>query len=232
MISAQNAGRRGDHDRWIARGINLTLREADRIAVVGPTGSGKTVLLRALATLDSLDEGEILWQERPVANADVPQFRAAAVYLRQRPAVFDGTVETICGAPFGSASTGTSGFDRDQVVAQLATVSRSADFLGQDVRDLSGGETQLVALMRALQLAPTVLLLDEPTASLDDATTSQAESLIAQWFAESATSRAYIWVTHGRAQAERVATTQWQMQDGRLTTDATGELLLNDADNA
>ncbi|MCA9101542.1 MAG: Flp pilus assembly complex ATPase component TadA, partial [Planctomycetales bacterium] len=126
LISAQNAGRRGDHDRWIARGINLTLREADRIAVVGPTGSGKTVLLRALATLDSLDEGEILWQERPVANADVPQFRAAAVYLRQRPAVFDGTVEDNLRRPFRLRIHRDKRFDRDQVVAQLATVSRSA----------------------------------------------------------------------------------------------------------
>jgi putative ABC transport system ATP-binding protein len=218
LITTRDLGRQSDDDGWLVRDVNLTLRGGDRVAVVGPTGSGKSVLLRALGCLDAIDQGDLRWQGRPIADTDVPRYRASTVYLHQRSAMFDGSVADNLRLPFSLHVHQDKKFDRDWAVAQLARLDRSAAFLDKNSRDLSGGEAQIVALLRVLGLAPTVLLLDEPTAALDALTTGHLETLVTDWFAEGNDARAFIWVTHEEAQARRVATATWQMRDGKLDT--------------
>jgi putative ABC transport system ATP-binding protein len=146
LITARDLGRRRDDDGWLMRDVELTLGGGDRVAVVGPTGSGKSVLLRALGCLDVIDQGDLCWQGRAIADAEVPHYRAQAIYLHQRAAMFDGTVADNLRLPFSLRVHQDKQFDRDWAVAQLALLQRLATFLEKDVRDLSGGEAQIVAL--------------------------------------------------------------------------------------
>jgi putative ABC transport system ATP-binding protein len=95
---------------------------------------------------------------------------------------------------------------------------RAPDFLDKLASDLSGGEAQIAALVRVLQLAPDVLLLDEPTASLDPASARSIEALVSAWFDADA-ERACIWVSHDLEQARRVATRHLTMNAGVLGGD-------------
>ena len=82
--------------------------------------------------------------------------------------------------------------------------------------NLSGGEAQLVVLLRTLQLDPDVLLVDEPTAALDSDSSKVVESLIDHWWSEAPDKRALIWVSHDFDQARRVATRIVSMNQGQL----------------
>jgi len=82
---------------------------------------------------------------------------------------------------------------------------------------LSGGEAQIVALLRAIQLRPTLLLLDEPTAALDDESSRMIERLVSGWFEESPAARALVWVSHNKEQVARVASRVMSMSAGRLS---------------
>src|SRR5437762_1553628 len=94
LLKACGLGRRkpGSED-WLLRGVCIEVRPGDRLALTGPSGSGKTVLLRALAYLDPHDEGSIEWKGRPLRADAIPTFRREVVYLHQRTALLDGTVE-------------------------------------------------------------------------------------------------------------------------------------------
>jgi putative ABC transport system ATP-binding protein len=185
--------------------VCLELRPGDRLAVVGPTGSGKTLLLRALALLDPLDEGVIEWRGGRIPACDVPAYRREVIYLHQRPPLFEGSVESNMLRPFSLRANQGRTFDRERVLSLLDLFGRPSSFLEQPSRDLSGGEGQLVALVRALQLDPAVLLLDEPTASLDECTARTVEGVIGRWLDEAPAQRAFVWVTHHRDRAGRVA---------------------------
>lgn len=89
-------------------------------------------------------------------------------------------------------------------------------FLEKSARDLSGGEGQIVSLLRAIQLGPSILLLDEPTASLDAASVAAVESLVTRWQAEAPGGRATVWVSHDAEQARRVGQRQLRMNAGEL----------------
>ena len=102
------------------------------------------------------------------------------------------------------------------MIKWLALLDRNASFLDQPQRELSGGETQLVGFLRAIQLDPSILLLDEPTASLDHQTAIAVERLIDHWMAAGTGSRAFLWVTHDLGQAERVSNRTLQMKQGEL----------------
>lgn len=188
--------------RWLWRGLELALRAGERLALAGPSGSGKTLLLRALAGLDALDEGTVTLQGIRVERWSMPSYRTRVAYLPQRPAMVEGSVEVNLRLPFTLRAHAARAWDRRAACVALERLGRAERFLAQDALELSGGEQQLVALVRRLQLEPTVLLLDEPSASLDDDATTALEALVDAWHAE-APERASVWSSHRGEQLER-----------------------------
>lgn len=219
VIEVRGIGRRDPKGGgWLIRDVSLAVNRGERLAVLGTTGAGKTVLLRSLALLDPLDSGSIRWRGRDVRGEDVPAYRTRVIYLHQRPALLDGSVEDNLRHPFTLRAHRDKRFDRGRVLGLLGSLGRGAAFLEKSNRDLSGGEAQVVALLRAVQLDPAVLLLDEPTASLDAATARAVERLIDQWFAAGPEpgGRALVWVSHDLDQARRVGGRELHMRAGRL----------------
>lgn len=217
LVEADGIARRDPlRGQMLLHPTRFALHAGDRVAVTGPSGSGKSVLLRALALLDPLDAGRMLWQGAPVARAAVPRYRRNVAYLRQRPALLDGTVEDNLRYPYSLNSYGDVRFDRGRAASLALQAGRGSGFLDQRASDLSGGEAQIAALIRVLQLAPPVLLLDEPTASLDAASSQAIEALIDAWFAAAPHARACIWVSHDPAQAERMSRRHLTMRAGVL----------------
>ena len=204
LLSAFKVGRNLE-ECWVWRDISFDLFAGDRLAVVGPSGTGKSLLLRALAGLDPIQSGQVTFQGQPLPALNMPQYRSQVIYLHQQTALLEGTVESNLQHVYQLAIHRQKNYDRSKVLAFLACLGRSARFLERSVEQLSGGERQIVACLRSLQLSPTILLLDEPTASLDNDATEQLETLIDQW---QDGSKACIWTSHDPAQLERVTTRQ------------------------
>ena len=184
--------------------------------ISGASGSGKSLLLRALAFLDPYEQGELLWRGTPVRNLDSPDFRSRVIYSPQQPALLEGTVEDNLRLPFELNQHSARLYSRDRVVHWLESLHRDANFLNKESRDLSGGETQLTTLLRVLQLDPEVLLLDEPTSGLDSSATAAVEHLLLRWVAEQSATRALMWVTHDNSSARRVGSAFRTIHQGRF----------------
>ena len=174
--------------------------------------------------LDPLDAGEIRWLGTAIRGNEIPRFRSRAIYLHQRPALLEGSVEENLRQPFALRVHHGKEFDRARILSLLESLGRGNSFLSKQQRDLSGGESQLTALLRAMQLDPNVLLLDEPTAALDAEATESVETLVGIWLNEQSSERATVWVTHDHQQAQRVSTTVLQIRDGRLSGSGNGQI--------
>jgi putative ABC transport system ATP-binding protein len=194
---------------------DFALYSGQRAAITGPSGSGKSVFLRTLALLDACDAGHVTWLGERIARSRIPAYRRRVAYIAQRPAMLDGTVEDNLRYPFTLKTYRDAHFDPDTAMRLAQAAGRGADFLDKLAGDLSGGEAQIAALVRVLQLAPDVLLLDEPTASLDPASARSIEALVGAW-SDAGPQRACIWVSHDPEQARRVATRHLTMNAGVL----------------
>lgn len=205
--------------RLLLDGIDLRLGAGDRIALGGPSGSGKTQLLRALALLDPIDAGEVLWRGAPVADGDVPTYRGRVVYHQQIPALAEGTVGETLRRPFALVTHAGRRFDAARALALFDRLGQDGSLYEAAIGDLSGGERQIVALVRVLLLEPTILLLDEPTASLDAASEERVVAMIADWVEHQGERRAYIWVTHDERLSRLVSDRGLHLAAGRLRTE-------------
>ena len=214
-LQAHNLGVAFD-GTYIFRDVSVTIEAGQRIALVGPSGSGKSLLLKSLALLHGVNEGHVEWQGDRVAGKRVPDFRSEVMYIPQRAPEVDGTVEEFLKVPFSFAANASKSFDRDVAMTILKMLRREDDFLEKPQRDLSGGERQIAALVRGLLLEPKFLLLDEPTSAMDGETAQSAERLVADW-CQSNSQRAHVWVTHDLQQSRRVSTQQIEME--KLGTD-------------
>jgi putative ABC transport system ATP-binding protein len=207
--------RRKAGDLWLMRDVSLVLREGERLAVTGESGAGKTVLLRSLVMLDPLDGGQVRWRGEPVAAHDVPAFRAQCIYLQPKAVFPPGSVRDVLQSPYKLKMHCHRSFDEDRAVQRLRILGRDGAFLNKPTGELSGGESQLVALLRALELDPMVLLLDEPTSAMDGRTVASAEELIAAWLQEDGR-RALAIVGHDAAQIARMSDRKILLEAGRM----------------
>ncbi|KDB07344.1 ABC transporter related protein [Burkholderia sp. lig30] len=217
LIEAQGITRRdAKSGKILLAPTDFSLPAGARIAITGPSGSGKSVFLRALALLDPLDGGSVLWHGQPIPRSAIPRYRRSVAYLRQRPAPAEGTVESLLRYPYTLAVYRDVRFDRARAAQLAARAGRGDDFLDKRASELSGGEAQIAALLRVLQLEPDVLLLDEPTSALDPDSTRAIESLVGAWFDAAPAARAYMWISHDPAQAARIGASRITMQAGVL----------------
>jgi len=183
--------------------LAFDLAEGECLAVRGPSGAGKSLLLRALADLDPND-GELSLEGEPREAMPAPRWRRLVTYLPAEPGWWAETV----GAHFADWAAA------EPLVEALGLPAASRDW---PVSRLSTGERQRLALVRALVQRPRVLLLDEPTAGLDETARDAVETLIAARLAEGA---AALWVTHDAGQARRLARRCLKVEGGRVTEDA------------
>ena len=222
FVLADNIARRdAQRGQTLLQPTTFALRAGERVAITGSSGSGKSVFLRALALLDPLDAGRILWHGAPVERTAIPRYRRNVAYIRQRPALIDGSVEDNLRYPFELRAYRDVRFDRARAAGLAVQAGRGEDFLGKRASELSGGEAQIAALIRVLQLAPEVLLLDEPTASLDPASSRAIEALVEAWFDAAPGAHASMWVSHDLEQAARMSERHLTMHAGVLTEAST-----------
>jgi putative ABC transport system ATP-binding protein len=217
LLEVDCVGRRHSNGSdWLLDGVSLRIDHGARVVVAGPTGGGKTLLLRPMSHLDPLDRGEIRYRGGRVCNDAIPRYRADVIYLHQRASLIEDTVEAALRRPFALWVHRQRRFDRDQVDRLLDDLGREPGFLSKKVSELSGGEIQITALVRAMQLDPTILLLDEPTAALDGSTAIALETVVDRWLTENP-ERAIVWVSHNEAQAQRVGRVLLYLEAGRLS---------------
>lgn len=187
-------------------GVSATIGDG-ATALLGPSGSGKSSLLRLLNRLSDPDSGTIRFEGEDVRALDVLELRRRAVLVPQLPAPLPGTVAD-------NVRYGPSLCDRDADVQRcLARAGLNTAYADRDAAELSVGEQQRVMLARALALDPEVLLLDEPTSALDEAARDGVERTLAELARAGV---AMVLVTHDRGQAERIASEVIELREGRV----------------
>lgn len=190
--------------RKVLDGLDLELSGEGISVVLGPNGTGKTLLLRLLAGLLPADGGRIAW-----AGASQPDGRLAMVF--QQPMLLRMSVFT--NIEFALRPQDMTSAERrartNEVLSRVGLTHRAADC----ARLLSGGERQRLALARAWAMRPRLLLLDEPTASLDPTATEAVERIIREIRTEGAK---VLMTTHNLGQATRLADDIIFLADGRV----------------
>ncbi|MBC8243215.1 MAG: ABC transporter ATP-binding protein [Verrucomicrobia bacterium] len=206
----------------VLRGISLTVRRGDSVAVVGPSGSGKSTLLNILGSLDSPTRGSIQLDGQELA--DLPEQELASVRNKKIGFIFQShhllpqcsVLENVLLPTL--AENGKAPAAAVERARQLLERVGLGHRLTHRPAQLSGGECQRVAVVRALINQPSLILADEPTGALDHSTAQSLADLLVELNRDDHVT--LIVVTHSTELATRMDTTH-QLQDGRFAT-ATG----------
>jgi len=197
--------------------VDLAIAGGRRTVVMGANGAGKSLLLRLMHGLIPASRGEVLWRDRPLDRAG----RRAQAMVFQRPVMLRRSV--LANLRFALEVRGFRGAarqDREQAALRRAGLTELAQ---RPARVLSGGEQQRLALARALACEPEILFLDEPTSSLDPASTHAIEELINEAHAAGVT---IVLVSHDQGQARRLGDDVVFLHAGRVVeTGPVGQVL-------
>ena len=200
--------RRGN---FLLEHINFSLQKNEIFSVIGKTGSGKTLLLEAVAGFYQPDQGKVLYGGIPMC--EIPAFRRHIGYLYQDYSLFPH-MTAFSNIAYGPKIQGVPKAEIQARVKEIAAQFEIGHILDQYPGTLSGGEQQRVALARALIMRPSLLLLDEPFSALDPVTKRNMYGMIQKIREDFCCS--LIFVTHDFAEAERLADRIGVLIDGHL----------------
>jgi len=196
--------------KTILNGISFEVQTGELLGIVGPSGSGKSSLLRLLNRLDEPSKGTVYLDGVDYRHLPPRELRRRTGMVMQRPFLFPGDVAT--NLRFGPAQRGEA-MPEDEIASLLERVGL-AGFAAQEVSVLSGGEQQRVSLARTLANRPEVLLLDEPTSALDEQSKLGIEELVGALVRDHGLT--CVMVTHDRDQARRMCHRVIVLEAGRL----------------
>jgi tungstate transport system ATP-binding protein len=190
----------------------LTVAPGEVITLVGPNGAGKSTLLQVAALLHPPDRGEIWIGGERVSRRTTHQLRRRTAMVFQAPLLFDAGV--LANVAAGLRFRGVKRHDAERAGMASLDHFRVGHLAGRPARSLSGGEAQRVSLARAFAVEPSLLLLDEPFAALDQPTRA---ALLPELAARLRASRvAAIVVTHDQTEALAIGTRLGILLDGRI----------------
>jgi tungstate transport system ATP-binding protein len=203
-------------DLTILDAITLEIKAGAPTSVMGPNGSGKTTMLRTAMGLEVPDKGKVIWgrTDHPPPNSQAFVFQRP-VMLRRTAAGNLRYALRVAAAP--------KAHEEARIGELLALVGLQA-LAGRPARRLSGGGQQRLAIARALALSPTILFLDEPTASLDPASTKAIEDIIRTI---AASGIKVVMSTHDLGQARRIAAEIILLHRGRVIESANAAQFFN-----
>ncbi len=202
VLSARRLGKRYA-ERWVLSGIDLDLEPSDRLAILGPSGCGKTTLLNLLGGLDRPDEGFVMLENQDLTNI-TPSERSRI--RRERIGTifqFFHLIPTLTASENIELPLQLLGWSDSKIQERVKTLLAS---IGLEARahawahELSGGEQQRIAVARALASKPAILLADEPTGNLDQASGLNILGLLSKLATQEST--ALVIVTHSEVAAK------------------------------
>ena len=204
------------HERKVLDIADLSLEKGRIYSLIGPNGSGKTTLLSIMGLILKPTSGEIYFDGCPVgAGKSSPMaIQRSITMVLQNPYLFRMSVAG--NVAYGLRTRGIPRKERNGMVSEALNLVGLAGFEKRGTRELSGGETKLVALARALVLDPAIILLDEPAANIDSRHIQRLEDIIARINKERGTT--VVIATHSMSQAYRLADTVFSLFDGSLVT--------------
>lgn len=185
------------------------IKSGSRTAIVGSNGAGKSTLLNVIAGLDTEHSGHVFYGEDKKSFDD---YSREITMVFQKPYLISTTVEKNIAFPM--KIRGFSDEEQEERVSSLCEELSLTHLRKQKSWKLSGGETQKVALARAIAFSPSLLILDEPTANIDPSTTSEIERMLFKINKEEGTTM--LFVTHNLVQAKRVCNHMIFLSQGRL----------------
>jgi phospholipid/cholesterol/gamma-HCH transport system ATP-binding protein len=211
----------------VLNGIGLTVSRGETLAVLGRSGSGKSVLLKIVIGLEKPDRGSVRIHGRDIAGLALDQLgevRKKMGFLFQHAALYDSlTVEQNVAFPLEHHKKEMSRSERSARAKELLAEVGMEGALDKMPSDISGGMQKRVGLARALALEPDILLLDEPTAGLDPISASEIDDLVLKLQAEH--HMASIVVTHDLHSAKTIAGRLILLHDGKIEIEGAFEEL-------
>lgn len=210
-------------DKQIHRGVNFLLKTGETLGLLGPSGTGKSVLLRSIIGLEEIDEGEIYFHQQRIDNLTETQLypiRTQISYAFQSGALFDSisVFENIAYPLFEHTKCSESEIqDRVMQILKVVNMEDAWDLMPSD---LSGGMQKRVGLARAMVLNPEILLYDEPTAGLDPVNVEMVLEVMSR-FKEKGVSG--IFVTHDIPAAKKICDRILILKEGKIGFNGTIE---------
>jgi NitT/TauT family transport system ATP-binding protein len=186
------------HKLMALDGVNLKVEDGDFVCLVGPSGCGKSTLLRIIAGLETPDEGQVLFDGKPLTTTGPER-----IMVFQEGALFPW-LKVQDNVEFGLKMAGIPKDERDQISKRYLDMMQLTKFADSYTYQLSTGMKQRVAIARALVMDPDVLLMDEPFASLDAQTRDLL--LVEMQLIWEKTKKTILFVTHNVAEASVLGT--------------------------
>lgn len=214
ILQLKNLGLNLDGQQ-ILEAIDFTVNQGEFVTITGPSGSGKSSLLKLVGSLNQPTEGTIFFEGKDLYDYEMTEYRKQVSYFFQNAVLFGETVRDNLAFPYKIRGLE---FDQAKAESMLATVQLPKSIIDKSISSISGGEKQRIALVRNLLFQPKVLLLDEITSSLDKENREIVLKLLGDLQTEEQIT--ILMVTHNEDEIEN-ASRKIQIIDGRMSDDGT-----------